>query len=795
MSKSWGFLNRFMEEYMELQNSFFEDEVIDGFYVPAMIKRAWGAELKVISEIDRICRKYDIKYFADWGSLIGTVRHEGFIPWDDDVDICMKREDYKKFLEVAEKELPDDYKVFTYDRHPDFWLFLARVVAKPHISFEKEHLDKFYQFPYIVGVDIFILDYISADEEFERERIKKAKFVIEAIDAVCTQDVAVDVADRFITAIEELCFVKIPDKLKFYKLKNTKILNIEKCKYDLRVFVYGLAEKIFAMVDESQAEFVGQMIPHYIYHDVKMPKFYYENIIRLPFENTTMPVSMVYDTMLKRKYGDYMRLVKNSGGHDYPFFESQQKSLDDIFAKENIVISNKFEYNSSEIEKIYLERKDNKNNSYKSLVSECYNELVNMQNNLALEEDSEKKVAILGNAQQLAIDMGTLIENCKGEGFVTVEYIQNYCEEIFRMYNSILENNYNSNYLNNVVKSLSQVKNSLDKELFERKEIVFIISHTNKWKYFETEYKRIQNDENCDVYVMIIPYYYKDFYGTFRDMQYETELFEKFAEKINLIKYDEYDFGLRYPEKIYIQNPYDAYNPVTSEHSFFYSSNIIKYTDKLVYISTFEMDDFSKNNYREYHNMKHYCTVPGVVYSDETIVYSDCIRERYIEKLTEFAGEETASIWQKKIISSECVYKKDIIDIPKKWKNISQNKKVVLYHIGIYGFIEHKEKMLDKIKNVLEIFYNNKDDIQLIWRPHKFTDDILKDYSLELYNKYMDIVSEYKKAEWGIFDFDEDEDLVVSVCDAYYGDATPIVRKFRNKNKPVMLQNIDFIIK
>ena len=184
---------------MEFKNSFFEDEVIDGFYVPAMVKRAWGAELEVLKEIDRICRKYDIQYFAEWGSLLGTVRHEGFIPWDDDLDICMKRKDYKRFLEVADKELKDDFKVFTFESHPDFWYFLSRVVAKPHICFEKEHLDRFHQFPYIVGVDIFVLDYVCSDEEKEQERIKKARFVIEAADEICNKELSVQKVEKYLS--------------------------------------------------------------------------------------------------------------------------------------------------------------------------------------------------------------------------------------------------------------------------------------------------------------------------------------------------------------------------------------------------------------------------------------------------------------------------------------------------------------------------------------------------------------------------------------------------------------------
>lgn len=126
---------------MNFEHEFFEDEVRDGFFVPAEIKHAWAAELEVLSEVDRICKKYNINYYADWGTLLATVRHEGFIPWDDDLDIVMKREDYKKFLEVAPDELPLGYSVYNYSNHDDFWLFLARVVGKQRICFKMYPID------------------------------------------------------------------------------------------------------------------------------------------------------------------------------------------------------------------------------------------------------------------------------------------------------------------------------------------------------------------------------------------------------------------------------------------------------------------------------------------------------------------------------------------------------------------------------------------------------------------------------------------------------------------------------
>ena len=83
-----------------MNNEFYEDEVIEGFYVPAMLKKAWGAQLSVLEETDRICARHNIPYFADWGSLLASIRHSGYIPWDDDLDISMRRKDYERFFEL-----------------------------------------------------------------------------------------------------------------------------------------------------------------------------------------------------------------------------------------------------------------------------------------------------------------------------------------------------------------------------------------------------------------------------------------------------------------------------------------------------------------------------------------------------------------------------------------------------------------------------------------------------------------------------------------------------------------------
>lgn len=113
---------------MKFKKDFYKPGYIDGFYVDSTMKRFWAASIETLEEIDKVCRKHNIIWYADGGTLLGAVRHKGFIPWDDDVDIVMKRKDYEKFLQVAPMELPEHYKV--YDSNSEkFWIDNAASVS------------------------------------------------------------------------------------------------------------------------------------------------------------------------------------------------------------------------------------------------------------------------------------------------------------------------------------------------------------------------------------------------------------------------------------------------------------------------------------------------------------------------------------------------------------------------------------------------------------------------------------------------------------------------------------------
>lgn len=794
---------------MEISNSYFEDEVREGFYIPGMVKRAWAAELKVFDEVDRICRKHDITYFADYGTLLGAVRHRGFIPWDDDFDIVMYRRDYERFLQVAETELPEGYRVFNYQTHDDFWYFLARVVAKPRICFEEEHLKEFYGFPYIVGIDIFIMDNIASDAEQEELRAGMANFVLGVADGIGTSAMKGKRLEDSLSRVEELCQIKLENWQNEHQLK---------------VQLYQLVESLFKKFNEEESEVIAQMMPNGLkYKNLWMPKEYYEKSIRLPFEYTSIPVPVAYDAVLSRKYNNYTESVSNIAGHNYPFFLSQRKQLEAVLD---------FEIPDFWFSTEMLQRQPaEKHNSLKVLAAEVYKELerFTMQVKQELAEGKTESVpAILENAQQLAIDLGTLIENTKGEGLKTVTFLEQFCEVVYQMHTILMQAaNQNAAAGENadeeaVMKTaeglmqemqtiLIQIKENIKLEILDRKEAVFLPFKASYWDAMETVYKAAAEDPDCDVYVIPIPYYEKDFMGNFTVMHEEREMF---PQDIPVTPYDKFDFALHHPDWIVIQNPYDEFNSAISVHTFFYSKNLRKYTDSLIYIPYFVLDEFGKEEERAYGNMRYYCTMPGVIYADKVFVQSENMRKLYIDKLAEFAGEETREVWAQKIIGigspkqdKEREKASLEISLQGKWHTVIEKpdgsrKMALLYGTGISEFVEYKEQALEKLRKVLGLLESSREELALFWYaelpqqeefPQKQPEqDAFPQEADEIWQAYRGLVEKYRNRSWVIvLENTEDVEQALRLCDAYYGCGGELAHRCAVEEKPVMIRDIE----
>lgn len=104
----------------ELPAEFIEPETRES-EVPAELKKLWALQIDLIRQVDRICKKHDLQFFAICGTALGAFRHRGFIPWDDDMDIAMKRSDYNAFLEYAKEELREPYSLQARGSDPYFY--------------------------------------------------------------------------------------------------------------------------------------------------------------------------------------------------------------------------------------------------------------------------------------------------------------------------------------------------------------------------------------------------------------------------------------------------------------------------------------------------------------------------------------------------------------------------------------------------------------------------------------------------------------------------------------------------
>ena len=121
------------------------------------------AELLILAELDRICQKHGIIYMVAYGSLIGAIRHNGFIPWDDDVDICMPRPDYQKFKEICKEELREDFFLQDNNSDPEYYYLIDKIRLNGTIF--KESFVAKYNIHHGIYIDIFPVD-IMPDNRF-----------------------------------------------------------------------------------------------------------------------------------------------------------------------------------------------------------------------------------------------------------------------------------------------------------------------------------------------------------------------------------------------------------------------------------------------------------------------------------------------------------------------------------------------------------------------------------------------------------------------------------------------------
>lgn len=294
---------------MKFEDSFYEPETREDFYIEGMVKRYWACNLDIVERIDQICKKYGLTYYADWGTLLGTIRHGGYVPWDDDIDLALKRPDYQKLLSVLPKELPPEYLIntcFTMDEHKQYFTGISDGSV---INVSKEFLAKHHGCPFVAVIDIFPLDYLPRDAE--EATVLKELFYLTwlAIDRI-QKEADDELIEEAVVDVETYLNVTI-DRNRPLTGQLWRYANLLAMSYTEEDGDYLVPWTQYINSNES----------------MKFQKEWYDEIEFMPFEGIQMPVPKHYDEILKTMYGDYHIRRKLTSLHDYPAFKSQLERM------------------------------------------------------------------------------------------------------------------------------------------------------------------------------------------------------------------------------------------------------------------------------------------------------------------------------------------------------------------------------------------------------------------------------------------------------------------------------------
>ncbi len=396
--------------------------------------------------------------------------------------------------------------------------------------------------------------------------------------------------------------------------------------------------------------------------------------------------------------------------------------------------------------------------------------------------DLDSASGLLEQCQESAIEIGRTVEQEEGEGTAAVRILEEYCELLFRYHEVFVADATSGKegvkaqpekQIKAFDKTLIKVENSIRNDLPTRYEAVFFPYKAAMWDSLESIYLAAEEDPDCDVYCVPIPYYDKDPNGNFIMKHYEGD---SFPQDIRVTHYSSYHVEKRHPEMIYIHNPFDGGNYVTSVDPAYYSDRLKEYTDQLVYVPYYATaGDMSSSH----------ALLSAYLHADHIVVQSEPMisffdpsipRERFLP----LGSPKFDSIIRK------C---QNPPEPPEEWRERIERRKVFFFNTSIGGFLKDPPKFLQKMDYVFSIF-QGRNDLCLIWRPHPLLESTMESMNPQARPYYEALLRRFTEDQIGILDRTPSIENTIALCDAYLGDGgTSVISLFGVAGKPVFLLN------
>ena len=315
-----------------------------------------------------------------------------------------------------------------------------------------------------------------------------------------------------------------------------------------------------------------------------------------------------------------------------------------------------------------------------------------------------------------------------------------------------------------------------------KKLFVFLPYKASMWDSLESIWRAAAADkEHCETLVIPIPYC--NLSADHKPLQWhvETNLFPK---DVPVTSYDAVNLEDLHPDAIFVHNPYDQYNRVTSVDSRYYTSHLKDLTDCLVYVPYYVSELVTGMNF---------CRVPGVIHAD-LVIAQDRINQKKFEREYPLGVPPSGKFLPLGSPKLDQVIRarKENFQLPADWQRITHKKKIFLYNTSINATLQHPEKVCVKLRELFQQ-YREDEEWAFWWRPHPLLKATLKSMLPTIYDEYCQLEEMYRRERWGVYDDTSNLQRAIAYGDIYYGDHSSVIPLFLATGKPVVLQDFDYI--